>query len=170
MDRVSYSMFPFWRPIVFVFFGVLALGGVLGFTTGRLKASPEPWFTVAWFLILFWNAYWFLFRISYRIEMQGNQIRWFTPLRRGQFALDDLVSIRSSPLNQLSVFKRRSGPSVIMTVQRGLSEFTDEVRHRAPRVSVRAGLYGNPMRTSLRDGFKRETSPWAERDPLNRDS
>jgi len=157
MDRVSYSMFPFWRPFVFVLFGCMAVAGVfIFFAPSGSNPGPGPLFGVAWCLILLWNAYWFLFRISYRVELEGNQIRWFTPLRRGEFALDDLASI-SSPLllYQLSIFKRRSGPSVIMMVQRGLPEFAAEVHQRSPEVTVKTGIYERFVRVSGWNGFQR---------------
>ena len=157
MDRVSYSMFPFWRPFVFVIFGFMAVAGVfIFFAPNGSNPGPGPLFGVAWCLILLWNAYWFLFRISYRVELEDNQIRWFTPTRQGEFALDDLVSI-SSPLllYQLSIFKRRSGPSVIMMVQRGLPEFAAEVHQRAPEITVKTGIYARFVRVSGWDGFQR---------------
>jgi hypothetical protein len=150
-------MFPFWRPFVFAIFGFMIVAGVFIFVTPNgSDPGPGPLFGVAWFLILLWNAYWFLFRISYRVELENDQIRWFTPLRHGEFALDDLVSI-GSPLivYQLSIFKRRSGPSVIMMVQRGLSEFGAEVHHRAPEVTVTSGIYERFLRVSGWNGFKR---------------
>src|SRR5580704_7696421 len=143
-------MFPSWRPFVFVIFGFMVVAGVFLFTApGGSKAGPGSIFDVAWCLVVVWNAYWFLYRVSYRIEMEGDQIRWFTPLRHGEFAVDDLVSISSSPLTyQISTFKRKSGPSVIIMVQRGLSEFAQEVHQRAPQVAVKTGLYQKLMRTS----------------------
>jgi hypothetical protein len=157
MDRVSYSMFPLWRPFVFALFGVMVAAGVFSFfAPNGSNAGPGPLFGAAWFLILLWNAYWFLFRVSYRIELEGNHILWFTPLRHGEFPLDDLVSIRSPLLiYQLSIFKRRSGASVIMMVQRGLFEFGSEVHRRAPEVTVTSGIYEKFLRVSGWNGFQR---------------
>src|SRR6185437_9865025 len=125
MGKVSYVMFPLWRPFVFVIFGVMCIAGIfLLLTPNTSHHGPGVLFGVVWFAILLWNGYWFLFRISYRIELEGDRVRWFTAFRHGEFAIDELTSIGAPPLMyQLSIFKRRSGPSVITMVQGGLTEF-----------------------------------------------
>ena len=158
-----YTMFPAWRPFVFLIFGVMAVAGFfILFNSGSAsKSGPGLLFGIAWFLILFWNAYWFFFRLSYRIELDGDRVRWFTPLLHGEFPIDDLVSIGSSPLRyQLATFKRQSGRGPIVLVQGGLSEFADEVHRRAPHVTVTTvttGLYQKVLqRTSTWNGFRRD--------------
>lgn len=142
---------------MFLISGGMAVAGVfLLVVAADPKHGPGPLFSALWFLALLWNAYWVLFRVSYRIEMEENQIRWFTPLRRGQFSLDELVSIGSpSILYSLAIFKRTSGPSVITLVQRGLPEFAAEVHQRAPEVMVKAGIYERFLGMSWWNGFQR---------------
>jgi hypothetical protein len=154
MSKVSYSLDPMNRPpIIFAFFVVML---VVGLSTLTVKNGPPTSFTAAWLLILAWNAYWLLFRVSYRVEVVGNQFRWFTPLNRGEFAIDDLVSVDTVMLDTVSRFKRKSGPSVLMIVRRGLPQFTEEVQRLAPEVTVSWGGLLKLRTMGFWNGFRKE--------------
>ena len=85
MNQFSYSSKPFGGPTALKIFGVIAVvGSFVIFAPHGSQPGPGPLFGIFWFAFLLWNAYWVLFRISYRVELEDNQIPWFTPLRRGE--------------------------------------------------------------------------------------
>ncbi len=157
MNQVSYSSRPFGGPTHLVIFGVTAVvGSFVIFAPRGSQPGPGPLFDVAWFAILLWNAYWFLFRISYHVELEDNQIRWFTPLRRGEFLLGDFVSIGAPLLAfRVSIFKCNYGPSAMIIVGRGLDKFAAEVQQRSPAVRVSTETYERFERRSAWNGFRR---------------
>jgi hypothetical protein len=161
MDRVSYSMFPGWKWfLLLVFTGLVAVGLVFFRDAGDPAVwstfLPWPFSLGTWLLIVVWNAYWLLFRVSYRVELDGRRLRWSTPLRQGEFAVGDLTSI-SSPIysSQLAFFRRRSGPSVMVLLHSGLLDFAEEVQKQAPDVEVNLIVLSS-LRTGSERGFRRE--------------
>ena len=155
MDRVSYSMSPLWRLGIVLWSGFFVAFPIFAFTSST--STPSWWFMAFWALIVISNGYTFLFRLSYRIELEGDLLRWYTPFRQGAFGLDELGSISSSMFSNVLRFKRSSGSGVIMLCRRGLVEFADEVQSRAPAVTVNAGRYDAFGHDYGWNGFRRGT-------------
>jgi hypothetical protein len=41
---------------------------------GVVQDGPPLWFVVLWLLALVWNAYWFLVRIAYRLDLSDTEL------------------------------------------------------------------------------------------------
>jgi hypothetical protein len=159
MTRVSYSMPAGMRWFTLIgFAGFLAISVALPFLPFQRDDGPPVWFIAVWYFALVWNGYWFLFRLCYRIELDGGVLRWFTPLRHGAIALSDLVSIGSNPLMyQIAAFRPKNGQRIVVQVRNGLKEFVDEVKAQAPEVVVRPAISWSATRIfSITSGFRRE--------------
>lgn len=106
------------------------------------KDWPPLLFALLWIAILGWNAYWFLLRLCYRIELREARLCWWAPARRGSLPLDRLRVVRPSRFAfNLAVFESDSGAAVLVLVQRGFAEFAAQVQAAAPKANVRIGRY-----------------------------
>ena len=45
--------------------------------------GPPGWFMALWVGALAWNAYWWLFRVAYVLELSDTELRWRAPLAHG---------------------------------------------------------------------------------------
>ncbi len=73
--RFSFESYRFYRLQVIFTFLVFGVGAVLLLTSLGSAKGPPVWFAVTWIAIAVWNAYWFLFRIAYRLEVDGGTFR-----------------------------------------------------------------------------------------------
>lgn len=130
MKRASYEPTAGGRYFTLFVFAVLLVGGIfliVKTVQGGHKAPP-PLFAAGFVVILIWNGYWLLWRVSYRLEAEGSELRWKTPLRAGGAQITDITAIRSMKLTpQISIIEIRGQQNVMVQTIRGFSEFTDYV-------------------------------------------
>ena len=131
MSRSAYALPRFWRALVIGGFVVFTVVGVYLIVleiplTPNWGTTPKPaWVLVAfWVLAYLWNGYWWLFRVSSKLEYDGVMLRWFAPLRKGEVPVDQIRHIGPSGFSvQLSVIKLASGKSIMTLTRPGFTEF-----------------------------------------------
>jgi hypothetical protein len=130
-----------WQILIaFPLFAIFAI--VLVIVTVRHQQGPPLVFTLLWIAALSWNAYWFLFRLCYRIELHEDALYWWAPLRHGRRELADLRAVRPGRMGwNVAVFEATDGTTVVTLIRRGFAEFAAAVHAAAPHVSVSIGRY-----------------------------
>jgi hypothetical protein len=130
MKRASYEPMAGGRYFTLFILAVLLVGGVfliVKTVQGGPKAPP-PLFAAACVAALIWNGYWWLWRVSCRLEAQGSELRWKTPLRSGSAQIADITAIRAMKLTpQISIIEIRGQRNVMVQTIRGFSEFADYI-------------------------------------------
>jgi hypothetical protein len=112
---------PVMGGLLPVMFGGLSVAAVVVVVTAA--RGDVPWiFAAFWVLALLWNAYWFLWRVGYSIEVNGRVVVWRSVLRRQSVPLSELTGNGSLwvSLDRVTV---RAGPSLMMMTGRGWTEF-----------------------------------------------
>lgn len=133
---------------------VVAAGFLLGPAVTRPDV-PTLLFVPLWIAALGWVAYWWLWRLSYRLEVDGDRLRWSTPLRSGEVRVSDVQGIRSGLLGQNAVFEIRDRPDITCLMRGGFLEFATALAEdrRIPLTTTSTNRPGGFGRTT---GFKRE--------------
>ena len=122
MTRYSYTSGSRLGLLAFmVGFGVFAVFLVV--TALTRPDGPPLAFVILWIAALGWNAYWWLWRLSYRLEVDGDRLRWATPLRTGEVLVSDIQGIRSGFLGQTAVIELRERPALTCLLRGGFVEF-----------------------------------------------
>ena len=83
-----------WVGFPLLIMSVLMIAGVsilVLTTTGH--AGPPSWFLVIWFGVFGWNAYWWLFRVAYRVELVGQTLQWKAPFTSGALPVGEITSV-----------------------------------------------------------------------------
>lgn len=141
MPTLTYSVWwqRLWILITLPIFAVVAVGLIVGSVLGA--KGPEGPFLVLWVLAFVWNAYWWLLRIAYRLDLTETELLWRTPLRKGRIQLVDLVELRPFILgSNVEIVISRQERKVMVIVTRGFADYLDEITARAPHVKARIGL------------------------------
>jgi hypothetical protein len=156
MGRYSYTTGN--RFFMFLVFAALLVGGVFGVVASLTRPDgPSLLFMALWIGALGWNAYWWLWRISYRLEVDGDRLRWMTPLRNGEVLVSDVQAIRSGWLNQLAVIEVRDNADITSLSRSGISEFASALAgDRAIPVNTMVPL-GERLIGSRASAFQRES-------------
>lgn len=136
---------------LFAFAGFLLVGAFLTVAAFTRSDGPPILFTIAWLVILGWNGYWWLWRFSYRVEVDGDRLTWMTPLRRGDARLADIEGVHFGWLGQITVIMLRDQNDVKILTRKGIEEFVEALTGDRLKVPFfqRAGELG-------RSGFRRE--------------
>lgn len=96
-----------------------------------IAISQQTWgalpFFVVWVVIGAFVASQLLGRISYRLESDGETLRWFTPLRRGEVPVREIVAITQGLSGRETIFEVRDGDDVVCVTRRGIIEFAEVV-------------------------------------------
>jgi hypothetical protein len=143
--------------VTFAIFGVVAVPLVIAASL-RDRNGPPLLFLVAWIAALGWNAYWFLLRFCYRLDLEEGMLRWWAPPRSGDAPLAGLQALRPSRLSpNVAVFDFVEGPRVLVLVRRGFADFAASVQAAAPQATVRTSWYTRlaewlPGSSGLRSG------------------
>ncbi|MDQ1541895.1 MAG: hypothetical protein QOH29_2621 [Actinomycetota bacterium] len=137
----SYRVYAFYRIQViamFVVFAVVAVVLVVNLATGA--SGPPIGFSVFWIAAVVWNAYWFLLRVAYRVDLQDHELRWRAPLKSGTIPLDTLREIRPSRMSSnVELFEWDGGRPLIVFAMKGLRDFCAVIQAATPHVGVRFG-------------------------------
>ncbi|KQO98622.1 hypothetical protein [Leifsonia sp. Leaf264] len=54
---------------------------------------PAALFMAAWFGAFLWNVYWWYFRVAYKLELDGDTLRWQAPLARGELSVHSITGV-----------------------------------------------------------------------------
>jgi hypothetical protein len=146
---------PRWyRLQVIGTFGVAVAVGIVVLAAGTSSASVA----VLWAAAVCWNAYWFLLRIVYQLEVADGVLRWQAPLRAGHVPIGEVVAIRPSRIYG-HVVTTRQGTILVAFASAGFGEFAAALQAAQPMVSVRVGRLTQlnyPRRWLTGSGFYRD--------------
>ena len=138
---VRYRMYAFYRAQILAMFGLFAVIAVGFVTAAAMSNAPLLVFAALWVATLLWNGYWFLLRLVYDLELDGDAIRWRTPLRSGTITLSDVVELRPSRFgSNAEVFELVDRARLLVFVRKGFRAFADELVARRPELPVRLGF------------------------------
>jgi hypothetical protein len=124
MGRYSYTTGNRWI-LLLVFAAFIVFGAVFIVLAITRPDGPPLLFVLAWIAILAWNGYWFLWRLSYRIQADGDRLLWTTPLRTGEARVGDVAAVRAGWLGQMMVVELRDGETLMSLNRKGVSEFAE---------------------------------------------
>jgi hypothetical protein len=140
--RAKYEMFDGYREMTIAMFTVVAVFGCVGVVVMAVVAiygDPEAWvFVVACPLIIAAAAYTLLVRVAYRVDLDGDTLRWWTPVRSGEQPVAQLLAIRPSRLGRnIADLVFLDDSRVPVMTRRGFIPFAAQVQAVAPTVDVR---------------------------------
>jgi hypothetical protein len=141
VPEASYRVYAFYRIQVIAMFAVFAVVAVVLVVSLVVGASGPPvGFSLFWIAAVTWNAYWFLLRVAYRVDLADRELRWHAPLGSGAIPLATLREIRPSRMSSnVELFEWDGGRPVIVFAMKGLRDFCAVVQAAAPHVGVRFG-------------------------------
>jgi hypothetical protein len=140
--RANYQMFDGYRETTIAICAVVAVLGCVGVAVMAVVAiydDPEAWvFVVACPLLIAAAAYALLVRVAYRVDLDGDTLRWWTPLRSGEQPVAQLLAIRPSRLGRnIADLVFLDDSRVPVMTRRGFIPFAARVQAVAPTVDVR---------------------------------
>jgi hypothetical protein len=119
-----------------------AAAWLVGFT---LYLGDSRWFLVAWFAILLWNAYSWVYRTAYGAAISQFTLRWRGIGRSGEIPLGDITDVRLPRVGTgLIVIEHRNG-NLVLGVGQGCEAFLDQLARARPGLPIRVG---RPVRRS----------------------
>lgn len=132
MDAFGWRLYPWFRVLVL---GMLLVFAVIGITfLARPPGDMARWWGVAYLAIISWNAYWFGFRIVYRLEVEDGTLSWSTALRSGQHPVEEAVAIRQGGFG-LPVI-HGTGWHLDVLNGPGFGQFAEALRAKQPALLV----------------------------------
>lgn len=140
MGRFSYVTGN--RAMLLAIFGVLLIVGSFAVLYSTTSPPSQPlWFIGLWFVILVWNAYWFLWRFSYRVDVDGDRLTWHAPFRSGELMVTDVQEVGTWWFRQMGVISVRDQRPILCLTKRGFPEFAEAlVGDRAIHVDAQLSL------------------------------
>jgi hypothetical protein len=120
--------------------GVLALMGLAALVFAHPRGLAL--FGVLALLLAAWAAYWTMWRLANRLELDGEVLRWSTPLRRGAVPVSELRWVTTSAWapwrgsKRLVRFETVWGPAILAMETTELVTFAHELGRAAPDVRV----------------------------------
>ncbi len=140
MSELTYRVWGFGAKRIVAMLALMAAIGVAGLVAAVVATGPPLWFVGLYLLALVWNAYWFLFRIAYRLDLSQDELSWHAPFRSGTVNLRQIDQMRPQRLGStFEVIALRQGRPLLVMVQKGFADFASEVQARAPHIGVRIG-------------------------------
>jgi len=149
MARVRYTAFypgPWFIVAVLAIMGAVAIFLIATAVPGAMpelrSGRPPLFFVFAWLAVLAWNAYIWLFRFAWQLELSGDVLTWRTPFRYGEVIAADIREVGPSPLSQqISVITSASRPKIYALTQSGFTQFAQELLRVAPSARYRENSY-----------------------------
>jgi hypothetical protein len=152
----SFTTLPFYRPVIFGFIAVFGTVGVVLVVVQATSTSGPGWsFVLPWLAVVGWNAYWFLWRFAYRLELTETTLSWRTPLTGGEVPLDRVRAFRPSVFGSgAQALDVRDGRPVLVFGRRGIIDFGRELGRLAPHVHVKFGWQARLVERGWGSGFR----------------
>jgi len=126
MARYSYQT----QPLLTILLPFVFMAGIAVFIP-FVAIAQQKWdgliFFVIWLVVGGFVGSQLLWSISYRLELEGETLRWFTPFRHGEVSVAELVSITTSLSGRLAVFELDGQEDIQIPVRVGLPEFAELV-------------------------------------------
>lgn len=159
-DVVASFAQPGWYGVgILGMLSLFAVASVFLIVAAVAVHPGPPWFlVVVWCVALGWNAYRFLLRIAYRVQLTPQALRWAAPLRRGEVPLARVRRTRPSRLgSSVQVIEVEGGRPVLVAAGRGIIEFGQELGLLAPHADAEFSLLQRLAGRSRmsRSGFRR---------------
>ena len=131
----------FGRGALLALFGLLTATVVIVVAVDLIEGRGSWGFDAVFVAVLVWNGYWWLLRIASSLSVGPDGVRWVAPLRSGEVAGSDLVSVRSVSWlpGSFVAIRGRTGRSILVISQKGFGDFLSELRAQFPHVDVRVG-------------------------------
>jgi hypothetical protein len=155
MGRFSYTTGSRW-PLLGGFAFFVAAGVAMVVTTLVRPDGPPLLFVAIWIGALGWSVYWLLWRVSYRLEVDGERLRWRTPLRAGEILLSDVQGIRTGWFGGMAVIEVRDHEDVMSLSRTGISEFASAVAGDRDIPVDTWVPWGERFADTVRNAFRRE--------------
>lgn len=125
------------RTGVFATYAVTSLLGLVVVVVDVWSGRLTWWLDGYLLLSVPWNAYWWLVRLTTRLDVGDDRVDWETPLRSGTIAARDLVSVRSVRFVPGVVAVRDvAGRSALVLAQKGFTACASAIGDRFPHVEV----------------------------------
>lgn len=155
MEQPSYVMSLYVRLLSYYVLLVGLASGVFTIATGAL------WLGMVVMVVVLAFGYWILFRIAHRLVIDGDILRWFAPLNRGEAPLGKLVSLEPTVMQPVMIFSFEGRRTVQTMTSRGFIEFANAVKVAAPGARIRLNL-PDRIRSSLppSEPFPRKLNDW----------
>lgn len=155
---VHYRMYSLYRVQILATFALATIIAVGLAIAAAMTSPPVLVFVALWVAALLWNGYWFLLRIVYDLVLDGDVLRWRTPVRSGTVKLSDVVELRPSRLgSNAEVIEFADRSRLIVFVRKGFKAFADEMKARRPGLPIRLGFQARlAERLPGSSGFKRK--------------
>jgi hypothetical protein len=131
--HLTYRYYSFYRVGAIVSF----VGSVL--VTFLIVSWPgvEGWFILVGISFFAWNAYMFLLRMSYEIEVDQGILFWKAPIRSGTVQLADVRAVRRSRLSwNVGVIQLSSGRPISVLVRKGFRDFCEALAAQQPELQL----------------------------------
>lgn len=125
------SFLKFFRFVHLPIFSVVSV--VIG--GQALRGLVPAWFAAEWIVGWIWIAYWVFWRMAHTVEVEGDIIRWWSALHKGETRMSDLTGngkMFGLPMG-FPTLRVRSGTSIIVAGQgSGWVRFLDELNAHHP--------------------------------------
>jgi hypothetical protein len=132
---VAYGAFP--SLIVRTLVILTALGGLSVWAAATGRPGPGWVFTGIWFAALGWNAYFWLRRIAWRLELTDRTLDWRAVAHSGSVAIGDILRVRPSRAAvNLVVLEVSGGRPVVALASKGFQGFVDDLARRVPDLPI----------------------------------
>ena len=142
-DRFAFTAGPisFYRILLVGVFGFMCLVGTpMLLSSLAIGAGPPPWFAIVWIAILGWNVYWWIFRVTFALKVEGDRLYWQGAFRAGSLPLTDISRLRPSGFGSaIEVIESTDGSTILVWTRRGFGSFCQALQSRRPDLQVRLG-------------------------------
>lgn len=131
---------PGGTVFVKVLFAVFAMASVLLISETLTGNGPGVLFAVFWLGAVAWNAYWWLVRITFELELDDDHLVAKGAFRTRRIPLTNVRRLRPGKMaSNMVVMEIVAEPPVLTVASKGFREFADAISIRQPDIPVRLG-------------------------------
>jgi len=129
--RALYCVFPILTFIV---------GECMGLTliaVSIMNNTPPLFIGIFWCCAVLAGSYVNLWRVAYRLEMDGELLRWHAVMANGTVPIESIVSITPSGMPTVQRIDCLDGRSILIGTWKGFTEFACSLSEAAPGIHVK---------------------------------